>query len=160
MLFRSAGTNCGTATSATSQIIVVADPTVSTQPTATQSLCVGGTPSSISVAVSGGVGIPTYQWYSNTTNSTTGGSAISGTNSASYSPLSTTVVGSVFYYAAITLSGSGCDVVNSSVSEVINVADPVISVQPIALQNECINSPTTAITSNVTGGIGNVSYAW
>ena len=154
------GTNCGSVTTNTSQIIVVADPTISTQPSVTESLCVGGTPSAINVATSGGVGTPTYQWYSNTANANTGGTAIAGAGASSYSPPSTNQVGSVYYYAEITLSGSGCDVVNSAVSEIVNVADPVISTQPLATQNECLNSPTTALNAAVTGGLGTVSYAW
>ena len=155
-----AGTNCGSVTTNTSQIIVVADPTISTQPSATESLCVGGTPAAINVATIGGVGTPTYQWYSNTANANTGGTAIAGAGASSYSPPSTNQVGSVYYYAEITLSGSGCDVVNSAVSEIVNVADPIISTQPLATQNECLNSPTTALNAAVSGGLGTVSYAW
>jgi PKD repeat protein len=70
------------------------------------------------------------------------------------------VVGSEFYYAEITLSGSGCDVIASSVSEIVNVADPVISTQPLTTQNECLDAPTTALNAAVSGGLGTASYAW
>jgi hypothetical protein len=155
-----AGTNCGSVTTDASQIIVVADPTITTQPIATDSLCVGGTPATLSVASVGGVGTPTYQWYSNTTNSSIGGTTIPGAASDTYSPPSTTVAGSEFYYAAITLSGSGCDVINSAVSEIVSVADPIISTQPLTTQNECLDAPTTPVTAAVSGGLGTVSYAW
>ena len=155
-----AGTNCGSVTTDASQIIVVADPTITTQPVATDSLCVGGTPAVLSVASTGGVGTPTYQWYSNTTNSNIGGTTIPGAASDTYSPPSTTVVGSEYFYAEITLSGSGCDAVNSAVSEIVNVADPIISTQPLTTQNECLDAPTTAISAAVSGGLGSVSYAW
>ena len=155
-----AGTNCGSVTTNTSQIIVVADPTITTQPIATDSLCVGGTPATLSVVSAGGVGTPTYQWYSNTTNSNAGGTSIPGAAASTYSPPSTNVVGSEFYYAQITLSGSGCDAVSSAVSEIVNVADPIISTQPLTTQNECVNAPTTAISAAVSGGLGTVSYAW
>jgi hypothetical protein len=155
-----AGTNCGSVTTNTSQIIVVADPTITTQPIATDSLCVGGTPATLSVVSAGGVGTPTYQWYSNTTNSNAGGTAISGATASAYSPASTAVVGSEYFYAEITLSGSGCDAVNSAVSEIVNVADPIISTQPLTTQNECVDAPTTAISAAVSGGLGTVTYAW
>jgi hypothetical protein len=45
-------------------------------------------------------GTLSYQWYKNTTNSTTGGSTI-GTNSASYTP-SITTVGIAYYYVVVT----------------------------------------------------------
>jgi gliding motility-associated-like protein len=155
-----AGTNCGSVTTNTSQIIVVADPTITTQPTATDSLCVGGTPATLNVAVSGGVGAPSYQWYSNTVNSNVGGTAIVGAGLDTFTPAATATVGSEFYYAEISLSGSGCDVVASSVSEIVSVADPVISTQPITTQNECLNAPTTALNATVSGGLGTISYAW
>ena len=155
-----AGTNCGSVTTNTSQIIVVADPTITTQPIATDSLCVGGTPATLNVAVSGGVGSPSYQWYSNTVNSNAGGTAIVGASLDTFTPAATSTVGSEFYYAEITLSGSGCDAVASSVSEIVSVADPIISTQPLTTQNECVNAPTTAISAAVSGGLGTVSYAW
>ena len=155
-----AGTNCGSVTSNSSQIIVVADPTISTQPIPTDSLCVGGTPAALSAAASGGVGTPSYQWYVNTTNSNIGGIAIAGAGLDTFTPSSTSIVGSEFYYAQITLSGSGCDAANSSVSEIVNVADPIISAQPLTTQNECLNAPTTALTASASGGLGTVSYAW
>ncbi|MFM2316684.1 MAG: hypothetical protein RLZZ155_1016, partial [Bacteroidota bacterium] len=155
-----AGTNCGSVTTNSSQIIVVADPTLTTQPIATDSLCVGGTPATLSVASTGGVGTPSYQWYVNTVNSNTGGTAVVGAGQSTYAPATTTVVGSEFYYAEITLSGSGCDVIASSVSEIVNVADPVISTQPLTTQNECLDAPTTALNAAVSGGLGTASYAW
>ncbi len=155
-----AGTSCGTVTTNTSQIIVVEDPTVSTQPLATDSMCVGGTPNALNVAATGGTGTSTYQWYSNTTNSNVGGTAIVGAGLNTYSPPPSATAGSQYYYAQITLSGAGCDVLSSAVSEVVNVADPIISTQPTASQDVCLNSPSTAINAAVSGGLGTISYAW
>jgi len=155
-----AGTSCGSVTTGTSQIIVVADPTISTQPIATDSMCVGGTPTALTVVFTGGVGTPTYQWYSNTTNSSVGGTTIGGAGSNTYNPASTSTAGSQFFYAQITLSGSGCDILSSSVSEIVNVADPIISTQPIASQDVCLNGIPTNISAAVSGGLGTVSYAW
>ena len=155
-----AGTNCGSVTTNTSQIIVVADPTITTQLVVTDSLCVGGTPATLNVAVNGGVGSPSYQWYSNSVNSNTGGTAIAGAGLDAFTPPSTTAVGSEFYYAEVTLSGSGCDAVSSTISEIVSVADPIISTQPSATQSECLNASTTPLNAVVSGGLGTVSYAW
>lgn len=46
-------------------------------------------------------GTLTYQWYSNSTNSTAGGTAISGAKNASYIP-SVTAVGTTYYYCIVT----------------------------------------------------------
>ena len=43
----------------------------------------------------------TYQWYSNTTNSTTGGTAIDGATDASYTPI-TSATGTKYYYCVAT----------------------------------------------------------
>jgi hypothetical protein len=155
-----AGTSCGTASSSTSQIIVVADPTVSTQPLATDSMCVGGIPNTLNVAATGGTGTPTYQWYSNTTNSNVGGTVIGAAVASTYNPTASSTAGTQFFYAQITLSGSGCDILSSSVSEIVNVADPIISTQPIASQDVCLNGTPTNISAAVSGGLGTVSYAW
>ena len=45
----------------------------------------------------------TYQWYSNTTNATTGGTAISGATNSSYTPLASSI-GSTYYYVELTNS--------------------------------------------------------
>jgi hypothetical protein len=69
--------------------------TVNSAPTITQPLsstiCLGGTPNVLSVTVSGTTGSPIYQWYSNNTNNTTTGTAISGETNSTYTPPSTTV---------------------------------------------------------------------
>ena len=58
-------------TSKISQIDVVADPTISNQPLATQTLCQNATPTNLSVVATGGIGIFSYQWYSTLTLTTT-----------------------------------------------------------------------------------------
>ncbi|MEI2420311.1 hypothetical protein V6O07_08550, partial [Arthrospira platensis SPKY2] len=100
-------------------------PTISTQPLASQSICVGGSVPAFTVAYTGGVGVPTYQWFSNTVNSTAGGTAIAGATEASYTPSVFTTVGTFYYYAQVTLSGSGCGSATSEVAQVVVVADPV-----------------------------------
>lgn len=72
-------------------------PTFTTQPSGA-SVCQGGT-ATLTAAANG---TPTYQWYSNSsTNSNTGGTAISGATSASYSA-PTTTGGTIYYYVVAT----------------------------------------------------------
>jgi O-glycosyl hydrolase len=74
-------------------------PVITVQPTSIDYLS-GDTPAPLTVTatVSGG-GILTYQWYGNTSYSASGGTAISGAVSASYTP---PVRAEAYYYAVIT----------------------------------------------------------
>ncbi|MFM7769424.1 MAG: hypothetical protein ACKO8Q_02595, partial [Bacteroidota bacterium] len=154
------GGGCPSITSAVSEVIVVADPTISTQPTAAQSICVGGTPSTLSLAYSNGTGTATYQWYSNASNSNTGGTAINGATSASYSPPVLNAAGTFYYYGVATLSGSGCGSAASAVAAVTVIADPTISTQPTASQTICAGGTAAAISLTAAGGTGTFSYQW
>ena len=144
----------------TAQVIINPLPTVSTQPLNTQSICAGGTIAPLTVAYTGGVGTPTYQWYSNTTNTNTGGALITGATNSSYTPPTFNTAGTYYFYAIITLSGNGCGNTSSNTAEVIVVADPIVSTQPLATQTLCQNSTPTDLTIAVTGGIGTISYQW
>ena len=101
------------------EVIVLPDPTISVQPLTTQPICMGGTiPLALNVNFTGGVGTPTYQWFS------TPASSISGATSNSYTPPVYSTTGTFNYYATISLSGSGCDALTSANTTVIVVADP------------------------------------
>ena len=143
-------------------ITVTPAPTITTQPIATQSVCVGGTLSDLSVAYSGGSGTPTYQWFSNTTNAYTGGSSITGAIGANYTPPAAATPGITYYYCQISfVSNSGCSQINSNIAQITVVADPVISAQPTSTQSICLGG-TIATPFNVsyTNGLGTVSYQW
>lgn len=73
--------------------------TITTNPSART--VVAGNPMSFSVAATGN-GTLTYQWYFNTSNSTTGGTAISGATSATYSTTSSTTQNGRYYYCVVT----------------------------------------------------------
>lgn len=65
----------------------------------------GGTPVNLSVQAAG-LSL-TYQWYSNTINSNTGGTLITGATSSSYSP-PVDAAGTLYYYAVITNNNQQC----------------------------------------------------
>jgi gliding motility-associated-like protein len=145
----------------TAKVVITPLPTISTQPIATQSLCVGGAiTSSLSVTATGGTGTLTYQWYSNTTNSTTGATPV-GTNSPNYTPLTFNTIGTFYYYVVVSASGSGCGTATSTFSEVVVVADPTISIQPLVTQTQCKNAAATPLTVTAIDGLGTLfSYQW
>lgn len=83
----------------------VETPSIDTQPTS-QSVSVGGT---ANLTVGGSVndgGELSYQWYSNTANSTAGGTAIQGATGASYAA-PTNTAGTVYYYCVVTNTKDG-----------------------------------------------------
>ncbi len=97
---------------ATGTATIYSSPTITTQPTiSTQNLAQNVTPINLSVVATGTA--LTYQWFSNTTNSNTGGTLISGATGAIYTP-STANGGTLYYYVIV--SGSCAPAVTSNVS--------------------------------------------
>jgi hypothetical protein len=100
-------------------VAVISGPVINTQPsTSAQSVCLNAAINALSVSATSpnGSGI-TYQWYSNTSNSNAGGTAIGGATSSSYTPPSN-VVGTVYYYVICTNNQGSA---TSSVSAAITV---------------------------------------
>jgi gliding motility-associated-like protein len=153
------GLNCGV-TSNTAEITVNLAPTFATQPLATQTVCLDGTFSALTVTTQNGTGTPTFQWYSNATSSTSGGTPISGANSATYTPPGT-VVGTTYYYCVATYATGGCTAITSALATAIVVSDPTISIQPIPAQSICVGGNiANALTVTAIGGTGTTSYQW
>lgn len=155
------GGGCATITSSVATITVTGAAAFTAQPIATQSICVGATvPTSLTASFSGGTGSPSWQWYSHNTPSNSGGQPISGATSSSYLPPVFTAPGTYYYYAVVTLSGSGCGTIITDVAAITVVPDPVIDVQPLATQSLCQNATPTPLTVNALNGIGTFSYQW
>lgn len=155
------GSACNLITSNTAQIEIVKLAEIDTQPLATQTICSDGIISALKAIHSGGAGTIAYQWYSNTTNSNSGGSAISGATNKDYTPSAFNTVGSYFYYVEISLGGSGCTNITSDVAEVIVVSDPIITTQPVATQTLCQNITPQNLEATASGGIGTTyNYQW
>ncbi|MDI6032942.1 PKD domain-containing protein [Flavobacterium sp. LB2P84] len=154
---------CSSITSAIASIVITAGATVTQQPTVSQNLCVGGTIASpLTVSYSGGTGIPSYQWFSNTSNVNSGGTLISGATNSSYTPTAFSVAGVNYFYAIITLSGNGCGPITSNTAEVKVVADPTVTSQPLATQTLCQSVAPTDLSVTAAGdvSVGALSYQW
>lgn len=119
-------------------------PTFSTQPTGGQSVCLNSSASLGTVAASGAG--TTYQWYSNSSLSNSGGTLISGANTASYSP-STTTAGTYYYYCVATASG-GCTTASTAVQFTVLPAQNASLGSAVGTnaQSVCVNSAITTIT--------------
>ncbi|MBP6182137.1 PKD domain-containing protein [Flavobacterium sp.] len=154
---------CSSIISNTATVTINAGAIINTQPTPTQSLCVGSTISPpLTVSYSGGTGIPSYQWFSNTTNTNSGGALISGATNSSYTPTVFSATGVNYFYAVITLSGSGCGPITSNPAEIKVVAAPIVTSQPLPTQTLCQNVAPTDLSVTASGDVslGTLSYQW
>jgi len=148
------GTACPASSKVSGAIIVNAVPVIGSQSTATATYCTTGTATALSVTATG-TGL-SYQWYSNTSASNTGGTIISGATSADYTPLITTA-GTTYYYCIVTNS-STCSVTSAVSGAIIVNAVPVISSQSTATATYCTTGTATALSVTATGT--GLSYQW
>ncbi len=112
---------------------------ITTQPSSSaQSVCLGSSATPLSVVAEGGS--LTYQWYSNSTPSNSGGTLISGATSASYTPVY--VGGSPMYYYCIVGGNCAPTSVTSNVSGAVTIS---------GLPND---TTTYTISNGINGGQG------
>lgn len=139
-------------TGATSNFVGGFSAAITSQPTAPSAVCLNASSNTISVTAVGGS--LTYQWYSNTTNSTSGATAINGATSNSY-VIPTNVAGTKYYYVVVTGScASG--VTSNIVSQVVNSS--TFTIEPSsAAQNLAIGGTATALT---VASPGATAYQW
>ncbi|MGG4146051.1 S-layer homology domain-containing protein [Paenibacillus algorifonticola] len=144
-------------------------PSISGQP-ADQTANVGDTSPTLSVTatVSDG-GMLSYQWYSNTTDSNSGGTLIDDATNATYA-VPTASAGTTYYYVVVTNTNNGVNGVQAAstasspaavtVNELVNAEAPSISGQPAdQTANVGDTSPTLSVTASVSDG-GALSYQW
>jgi hypothetical protein len=152
------GSNCGPNVTSNISGALTVNPvtTISTQPsTSSQTVCPGAPFSALSVSATG-PGTLTYQWYSNTSNSNSGGTAISGATNASFTPSSAST-GNTYYYVEVT---SACETITSNVSGAFNVnQNTQINTQNTGAQSVCIGSPFSPISVTAIG-TGILTYQW
>ncbi len=133
-------------------------PSFTSQPLPNQELCVDAPASTLSATFSNGSGTVTYQWYENTVDDNSTGTAISGATSASYTPVTDTA-SERFYYVIVSFS-EGCDSITSNTARVLVNPQPVIDTQPIALQEVCVGSRGLPLSLDISNTPGNASYQW
>ena len=136
---------CSDITSNTVDITVVA-PIETTNTPSVQDICVGGESEELIVTNTTGAGNVTYEWFSNTANTNTGGTPISGANSDTYTPPGPfDTVGIFYYYVVISDDAAGCFDVQSGVYT-INVQEQTAVVLPLScnscgVSNQSLDSP-------------------
>lgn len=151
------GNGCGPITSNPAEIVVVSDPTISSQPLVSQTLCQGAAPTNLTVTATGGIGTYSYQWFSSVSNSNTGGILIAGETNTSYTP-PTTSVGTRYYYCVITQTGIGCNVTSATAAVIVNLV-PTITTQPQS-SSVCLGITPTLLNVAYSNGVGTPAYQW
>lgn len=141
----------------TAEVNINPAPAFTSQPIS-QTICFGETFNTLSVGYSNGVGAPTYQWYSNTVNDNTTGTAITGEINSIYTPPSGTI-GATFYYAIITFSSGGCTEIISDVSEQTENQTPSIGDKTLTI---CSGVTFDITPDNTSGDIvpAGTLYTW
>ena len=91
-------------------------PTINSITPVSQTININNVPAQITVSASkfNTYTTPKYQWYSNTTNSNSGGTLIFGATSASYTPPTSSITTKNYYYVVIKRDGT-CQTVSSPV---------------------------------------------
>ena len=156
-----AAATCPDLLSAAAAVTVVQPPVMDPLPVPTQTVCVGGSISALTVPFHyDGVRAPSYKWYYNTSASTVGAIPVLGITSSSYTPPAFTAIGDNYYYAELTFPDSNCGSLVSDFAKVIVVPDPVIGTQPLAAQAVCLNTSSAPLTISASGGYGTLQYQW
>ena len=160
------GAQTAEATSDPAEVTVHTDaeePTISVQP-ADVTVENGGT-ADLSITASVTTGTLTYQWYSNATDSNTGGTLIPSETSSTYSA-PTDTDGTTYYYCVVTntdptATGAQTAEATSDQAEVTvhtDAEEPTISVQPADVTVENGGTADLSITATVT--TGTLTYQW
>ena len=154
------GIGCNTVSNSAT-VIVNSAPAILIQPNSS-TVCETGTISALSFTYTNGVGNPTFQWFSNSVNSNTGGTLISGQTNPTFTP-SSVIVGTFYYYCVITfpsLVGSCSSVATNAATIIVN-PQGTVSVQPIQTQSICVGGTIqSALTVAYSDGTGTASYQW
>ena len=135
--------SCNAVTRTAVQATINASPTIASQVTPAATYSQFATATAMSVTANAGSGTVTgYQWFSNPTAVTTGGTSILGANSDTYIP-STSVVGTLYYFCEVTNS-NGCTVRSAVSGAIQTLLSPQIT-------NVTGTLPTVAGQLNATG---------
>jgi hypothetical protein len=147
------GTCWGNEGSAT--VVINTQPVITLQPSSNSETKCQNTQSFTALSITATGTNLTYQWYSNTTASTSGGSLIAGATSASYTPSNATV-GTLYYYCVV--SSASCPSTTSGISGAMEVIGSPAS-PSVSAASTTINVGGSAIVTGTLGTTGNI-LAW
>ena len=139
-------------------VTVYANPAITTQPAASSTPC-KGVAVSLSVVATGD-GNLTYQWFSNTVDNNTGGTAIANTNDRTFTPSTDTAGETKYYYVKVT-SDTGCTAAVSNIAKVVVKQPTAITTHPVDAPLYCMgDTPYPGPLSVAATGEGTLAYQW
>jgi len=135
--------------SAVAEVSVNLGPSISSEPLATQTVCLGDATTNLEVDHINGVGVPTYQWFSSNVCDTSDlSNPIPFETTNTFTPPST-AIGSMNYFAVLTFADGGCDPIVTACA-LVNVGEiPVIDNVQLTI---CAGAPFNVVPTNG-GGI-------
>jgi large repetitive protein len=153
VVVKATGNGCGDVTSTSATVDIIPDLSIAAQPQNITECISGDLP--LTVGVTGGTGVITYQWQSSPDGSTW--TNIAGATAATYVP-SSTVAGVTQYHVIITSTGTGCDPITSASSTVTVTPKPTVTAA-VSTTTICVGG---AVQLNATpaGGSGTCTIQW
>ena len=153
-----ASDNAGNTTTKVSSAFVISSPTVKITTNPTAKTVVVNNNATFTVAATG-TGVLSYQWYYNTSNSTSGGTLISGATGTSYTIKGTTSVDNRYYYCVVTSKIGSTTTTATSSRALLRVLTLSITKQPT--NQTAVNGNTFTFTVTGSGSSGaTISYQW
>jgi gliding motility-associated-like protein len=104
-------------------ITVNPSPSITEEPVSS-TICLGETPTQLSVSYKNGLGTPTFQWFSITSNNKV--ESLTGKNNSTFNPPDSPA-GTMYYYCVITFPTGGCNILTSDTARVTINQYPKIS---------------------------------
>ena len=146
----------------TTTVIIYAQPSITGQPSAAaEAYCENSSATPLTVTANPGAGatITNYEWFSNTSASTSGAISVgSGADMSGYVPL-TTSVGTLYYYCIVTDS-HGCSA-TSDFSGPVKVNPPIQNNLIFGENTICSTEPIAELPGSLPeGGDGTYAYEW
>ena len=140
------------------KITIQSLPAITTQPATLSKPCKDST-LTLSIAHTGD-GNRSVQWYRNTTNSNTGGTAISGETANTFT-VPTGTVGTTYYYAVVS-SDTGCTPAVSNVAEVVVTKPTAIDTNLSTTEKKYCKDQTSGVLDLLikTKGTAPFTYKW
>lgn len=132
-------------------------PLITQQPISSE-ICIGGVPNELEVQFINGLGTPNYQWFQNSTNSNTGGTAIAGATDSKYTPVNSPA-GITYYYVEISFSSGGCSKIVSDIASV-DIKELIVINSTPQKEFVCIDGSASPFSVSFTGGTSSITYQW
>ena len=162
-LVSAAGNGCTTVTSNSDTVTVIPDPTLTLPSFTNTSICSGGS-TTVSSTISGGTGIPIYQWqyyngasWNDVVNGTPAGTTYTNATTSTMTISGTTIAGT-YEYRLKTSNFSGCDYTSAGATYTV-VAIPSITTQPSTPSAICVGG-AASISLVAAGGTPSLTYQW